>query len=477
MKDILSILTEIKNDSSTLAKKRILTENKDNHVLARVLKLALDPGIVSGYKKLPHPDMIFGTEKIDLGTALDKLEPIYSRQLTGHAGRDYLATLMGSVSESDCEVLRRVLTKDLECGASDKITNDVFGKGFIKDEPYMRCSLVDTKTIRNIDFKTYGYAVSETKMDGQYLNHTVINNQLTCTSRNGKVYDFLGSRDELMANLAQSVQKRDDRFGSGVVFNGECLMMDESGRILPRETGNGIIQKAGKGTMTTFDSMRVVFVLWDVLPYDAFQDGIWDVSRKERRELLESAIQDIDSEFIQMVEYQKVLNVTEAFEHNTVLMERGEEGSVLKCESAIWKSHTSPKQLKMKLKMQLDLRIVGFNEGEKKRTGMLGSLILESEDGQLTTNCGTGIKEKDAEWTFKSIWESRDQLLGKVVTIECNELTQDKNSLIPKVFLPVFVEFRFDKETCDTYERILEIRASAVEVFAKTISESLKGKK
>lgn len=475
MKDILSILTEIKNDASTLAKKRILTENKDNPVLKRVLKLALDPGIVSGYKKLPEP--FFSGTKYTLDEALNQLDDIYTRKYTGNAGRDHISYVFGAVSDDDREVLKRILTKDLECGASDKITNDVFGKGFIKDEPYMRCSLVDTKTIRNIDFQTYGYAVSETKMDGQYLNHTVINNQLTCTSRNGKVYDFLGSRDELMANLAQSVQKRDDRFGSGVVFNGECLMMDESGRILPRETGNGIIQKAGKGTMTAFDSMRVVFVLWDVLPYAAFQEGIWDVSRKERRELLESAIQDIDSEFIQMVEYQKVLNVTEAFEHNTVLMERGEEGSVLKCESAIWKSHTSPKQLKMKLKMQLDLRIVGFNEGEKKRTGMLGSLILESEDGQLTTNCGTGIKEKDAEWTFKSIWEARDELLGKVVTIECNELTQDKNSLIPKVFLPVFVEFRFDKETCDTYERILEIRASAVEVFAKTISESLKGKK
>lgn len=476
MKDILSILTEIKNDPSTLAKKRILTENKDNPVLARVLKLALDPGIVSGYKKLPAPLHGF-CDEMDLNTALDELDAIYSRKITGHTGRDFIANILGSVSDNDAEVIRRVLTKDLECGASDKITNDVFGKGFIKDEPYMRCSLVDTKTIRNIDFATYGYAVSETKMDGQYLNHTVINNQLTCTSRNGKVYDFLGARDELMANLAQSVQKRDNRFGSGVVFNGECLMMDESGRILPRETGNGIIQKAGKGTMTQFDSMRVVFVLWDVLPYDAFQEGIWEVSRKERRELLESAIQDINSEFIQMVEYQKVLNVTEAFEHNTVLMERGEEGSVLKCESAIWKSHTSPKQLKMKLKMQLDLRIVGFNEGEKKRTGMLGSLILESEDGQLTTNCGTGIKEKDAEWTFKSIWEKRDELMGKVVTIECNELTKDKNSLIPKVFLPVFVEFRFDKETCDTYERILEIRESAVEVFANTISESLKGKK
>lgn len=475
MKDILSILTEIKNDSSTLAKKRILEENKDNPVLKRVLKLALDPGIVSGYKKLPGP--FFSGEKYDLNTALDKLDDIYSRKFTGHAGRDFISHVFGSVSDDDREVLKRVLTKDLECGASDKITNDVFGKGFIKDEPYMRCSLIDTKTVKNIEFETYGCAVSEVKMDGQYLNHTVINSTLTCTSRNGKLYDFLGSRDEEMAKLAESISRNDPRFKSGVVFNGECLMMDEQGNILPRETGNGIIQKAGKGTMTAAESMRVVFVLWDVLPYDAFCEGIWDVKRRERRNILEAAINEVDSEFIRMVEYETVLNIEDAFAYNTELMERGEEGSVLKCEGGIWKSHTSPKQLKMKLKMQIDLRIVGFLPGEGKRSGMLGSLVLESEDGILTTNCGTGIKEKDHEWTFKSIWDKKDELLGKVVTVECNELTKDKKTQIPKVFLPVFIEFRFDKDTCDTHERIVDIRASAVKVFSETITKALKGKK
>lgn len=473
---ILSILNEIKDNSSTLAKKAILESHKNNEVLKQVLKLTLDPSIVSGYKKLPSA--IENEEKYDLQTALDKLDAIYTRLYTGHAGRDYIANILGSVSEEDADVICRVLTKDLACGIQEKNVNDVFGKGFIKDEPYMRCSLIDTKTAANIEFDTYGYAVSEVKMDGQYLNHTVINGALTCTSRNGKVYDFLGSRDDLMAQLASRIQERDSRFASGVVFNGECLVMDEFGQILPRETGNGIVQKAGKGSMTVAESMRVVFVLWDVLPYDAFREGIWEVKRGERRSILEEAICFVDSEFIRMVEYEKVLNIEEAFEYNKYLMDRGEEGSVLKCEGGIWKSHTSPKQLKMKLKMQIDLRIVGFLPGEGKRKGALGSLVLESEDGILTTNCGTGIKEKDAEWTFKSIWEKQDELLGKVVTVECNELTQDKKTLIPKVFLPVFVEFRFDKDTCDTHERILEIRESAVEVFTRSITEALKkGKK
>ncbi|MDS1552415.1 hypothetical protein QPL51_05090 [Escherichia coli] len=469
---ILAILESIKNTSSTLGKKAILEQNKDNVTLQKVLKYTLDPSIVSGYKKLPDADNVY--QHMTLDEAIDKLECIYKRALTGHTGRDFIASVLGSVSPDDAEVLRKMLTKNLDCGIQEKNCNDVFGKGFIKDEPYMRCSLLDKKTVKNINFKGHGYAVSEVKMDGQYLNHVVINGALTSSSRNGKLYDFLGCRDGEMAGLAHQIQMNDERFSSGVVFMGEGLVLDNDGEtILPRTTGNGIIQKAGKDSISQNEAMRTVFVLWDVVPYDAFCEGTWNVKRKERRELLESAINVLGSDFVRMVKYRKVQNIKEAFEYNNELMVQGEEGSVLKCEDGIWKSHTSPKQLKVKLKMQLDLRIVGFNEGEGKRKGSLGSLQLESACGTLKVNVGTGIKEKDAEWTFKTIWERMQELIGKVVTVECNEIVIDKRTGEPSLFLPVFIEFRFDKNTCDDYTRILEIRDSAVEVFSNSIIEAL----
>ncbi|MCV8619443.1 hypothetical protein ODU52_24900 [Escherichia coli] len=469
---ILAILESIKNTSSTLGKKAILEQNKDNVTLQKVLKYTLDPSIVSGYKKLPAADDVY--QHMTLDEAIDKLECIYKRGVTGNAGRDFIASVLGSVSEDDQEVLRKMLTKNLDCGIQEKNCNDVFGKGFIKDEPYMRCSLIDKKTAKNINFKDYGYAISEVKMDGQYLNHVVINGSLTSTSRNGKLYDFLGCRDGEMAGLAHIIQSKDERFSSGVVFMGEGVVLDNDGEtILPRTTGNGIIQKAGKDSISQNEAMRTVFVLWDVVPYDAFCEGVWDVKRKERREILVDAINELSSDFVRMVGFRKVLNIKEAFEYNSELMSVGEEGSVLKCEDGIWKSHTSPKQLKMKLKMQLDLRIVGFNEGEGKRKGSLGSLQLESACGTLKVNVGTGIKEKDAEWTFKTIWERMQELIGQVVTVECNDIVFDKRTGEPSLFLPVFIEFRFDKNTCDDYTRILEIRDSAVEVFSNSILESL----
>lgn len=466
---ILDIILKIKETASTNAKKDILKENSDNVDLKRVVKLALEPSIVSGIKKIPEP--ISTDKSLSLSDALDALNVLYKRELTGNAARQYLGELLGSVSEQDSDIIRRVVLKNLDCGIQEKNANDVFGKNFIKDEPYMRCSLVTEKTIPNItSFKTHGYAVAEIKMDGQYLNSAVVNNSLLCTSRNGKIYDFLGHKDDDMIRLATNVQNLDNRFDSGVVFNGECLVLDNDGNILPRETGNGIIQKAGKDTISNSEAMRVVFVLWDVLPYDAYMDGIWEVERKDRRELLEQAISTLDSEFVRLVEYRKVKDIGEAFDYNTEAIERGEEGVILKCESGIWKSHTSPKQLKLKLKMQFDMRVIGYRPGEGKREGMVGALVLQSEDGIVEVGCGTGIKEKDHEWTFKTMMERWDEIQNCITTVESTAITVDKKTGKISLFLPVWVEFRFDKDTGDTYERMLEIRESAVHVLREKLA-------
>lgn len=466
---VLDIILKIKETASTNAKKDILKENIDNEDLKKVVKLALEPSIVSGIKKIPDP--IETENELTLAEALNSLDSLYARKVTGNAARQFLGELLGSVNEDDADVVRRVVSKNLDCGIQEKNANDVYGKNFIKDEPYMRCSLVTEKTIPNItSFKTHGYAVAELKMDGQYLNHAVVNNSLLCTSRNGKVYDFLGHKDDDMIRLATNVQNIDDRFESGVVFNGECLLIDTEGNILPRETGNGIIQKAGKDTISNSEAMRVVFVLWDVLPYDAYLDGLWEVERKERRELLEDAISTLDSEYVRMIEYRVVKDIGEAFDYNTEAISRGDEGVILKCESGIWKSHTSPKQLKLKLKMQFDMRVVDYRPGEGKRSGMIGSLVLQSEDGLVEVGCGTGIKEKDHEWTFQTMMERWDEIQNCITTVESTSLTVDKRTGKISLFLPVWIEFRFDKDTADTYERMLEIKNSAVHVLREKLA-------
>lgn len=464
---------ELKSTSKTNLKKKILEENKSDVLLQKVIKLALHPQLQSGIKKVPQ-DTFFTPNPnptLTLDAALDTMQLLYKSELTGNAARNKISEMLSELSHDDARVLERVIMKDLDCGVQESTANAVLGKNFIPEQPYMRCSLVTNKTIKNItSFSTHGYAVSEVKMDGQYLDHVITNDKYVSTSRNGKVYDFLGTKDIDAFALSQEIQRLDSNFASGVVFNGEALATDEEGKVHKRETSNGIVQKAGKDTISEEEAESIIFAVWDVLPYDKFVDGEWNKERKYRRELLQKAINNIQPKSFRMVEYRIVKNIDEAFDYNEELITRGEEGSILKCESAIWKFHTSPKQLKMKLEMEIDLIITGYNYGESdgKFAKTIGSIKAESADGIIKVNV-SGFKEKDDEWTRDNILARWDELQGRVITVTTTELTIDKRTKVRSLFLPRYKEFRFDKDTADTYERILEIRESAIKVLKEKL--------
>ena len=134
----------------------------------------------------------------------------------------------------------------------------------------------------------------------------------------------------------------------------------------------------------------------------------------------------------------------------------GKEGVVLKNPTAIWKDGTSKEQIKMKLVCDCDLKVVGFDEGEGKYLGNLGSVVCESSDGMLRTNV-SGFNDK----TRSEIWKHREDYLGKIITVKFNDV-MIKEGQKASLFLPRFVEFRDDKSESDTLEQILNSRNKAI---------------
>lgn len=474
MQSIKDYLTVLENTPGKNDKKDFLTEHKANPTLKRVFMYGLDGSMNTGIKAIPEYIPVDVTMSIEEG--LDGLEPLYLGKITGNAARSHLANILSHLSVDDADVITRIVRKKLNVGMSDKSANAVYGKNFIPVEPYMRCELLNADTVLNItSFKELGYAVSECKMDGQYLNIIVRGDNVTCMSRNAVEYDFLGKVDAKMIELKEKF-KHDPQFDDGIVFMGECLVLDDEGNYLPRTTGNGIVQKGGKGTISENEAERIAFVLWDVVPYQAYRNGLWNVTRSERRTMLLNAIADVHSAHLQFVRHRKVHSIEEALDYNAELMEEGQEGTVLKCEFGIWKSHTSPKQLKVKMIIEVDLKIVGFIEGEGKRKGKLGAFMMESADGLVQVNVGTGLKEKDAEWTTATIWEHRESFMNTVASVKATGLVKDKKRKddVQKLFLPVFLEFRPDKDTADDLPRILDIIESSIIVLKDKLNRELK---
>ena len=107
----------------------------------------------------------------------------------------------------------------------------------------------------------------------------------------------------------------------------------------------------------------------------------------------------------------------------------------------------------MKLEMDVDLVIVGFNYGTKgtKNESVISSLSCESSDGLLKTR-PQGIKEEMMQY----ITENQDSLMGKIVQVKCNGLSNDKDGNYSLLY-PAFMMVRDDKNTCDNLEGIKSI--------------------
>jgi len=303
--------------------------------------------------------------------------------------------------------------------------------------------LVSKKTLENISWPAY----SEVKCDGMYTNVTCLKDSVEFHTRNG--------------NIIHAPRYLEDSFAGehDVVFNGEMLVYDPDGKVLPREIGNGICNSLISGGEVPAGHV-IGITVWDSMPLEAYENGIHNVQRSKRLIELQAATNRIDSPFIKMVEFMQVRSFEEAYAHYKEMVLRGEEGTVLKDASGIWKNGTPKHQLKMKVAVDIDLKIVGYRPGKGKNEATFGSLLCESSDGLLRVGV-SGFKDA----VRKKLWSRMQEHIdaGRIITCRSNCImkptaSNDKYSL----FLPRYVEDRFNEKTeADTVERIEEMFASS----------------
>jgi ATP-dependent DNA ligase len=124
-------------------------------------------------------------------------------------------------------------------------------------------------------------------------------------------------------------------------------------------------------------------------------------------------------------------------------LDDGEEGLVLKDPKGPWEDKRVKHQVKMKAELEADLRVTGLVPGTGKYKGKIGSLMVESADGDVKSAVGTGLDDDERALDPK-------EFLGKIVAVKYNALITDKKTGQKSLFLPVFVEIRDDKTVADT---------------------------
>ena len=405
-----------------------LSSNSDNETLREVVRLALDPFTQFYIRKIPAYSR--GTDTANLRWALDKLYDLSSRTVTGNAAIAHLTSILESLQPDDAKVIERIIQKDLKCGVAISTANAVW-TGLVHEYPVMLCSQFEEKLVNKIKFPAY----VQLKMDGMRFNAIVKDGGCEFRSRNGKEIQLLGNLEQEFIQLAN---------GKNVVFDGELLVNDK-GVVLDRQTGNGILNKANKGTIKEDEARKVHATVWDVIPYNDFINGRSEHEYHTRFSVLESLSLP---KKIHLVESTIVASLEEAQKVFERYLADGQEGIILKDMSGVWEDKRAKHQIKFKGELECDLEILAVEEGTGKYAGRLGAVVCASrpEDGKrITVSVGSGFNDDHRT----NLWDIRDSLIGKIVAVKYNMRIQNKQGE-ESLFLPIFVEVRDDKTIADS---------------------------
>ena len=354
-------------------------------------------------------------------------EDLRTRGVTGHAARDRIEQVSELFdSEQWNGMCRRVLIKDLRCGISEKTLNKVLGKTSWKI-PTFTCQLAQDSTDRPAKMK--GIKRLEVKLDGVRVLAVVQGASVTLYSRNGKVFEnFPHVAEAIAAN-----RKLIGAYGGRYVLDGEIV--GASFQQLMRQAQR----------KTDAETTDMVYHVFDIIPLDSFQEGHYNAQQCKRLDILEASRSRFDAtDCLRLMDGINV-DLDTAEGHDVMnryaqdAVANGFEGIMIKDLSAPYECKRSSFWMKWKPTITVDLNIVGFEEGTGRNAGRLGAIICEGvdDDRRICVNVGSGFSDtlRDEYWT------SRDQLLGDVVEVEADAVTQNQDGSYSLRF-PRFVRFR-----------------------------------
>jgi len=388
-----------------------------------------------------NPFYVFGVKQVPETTGLEfcpnnwpvfwaLCEALRTRSLTGHEARDRIAAVSKEFDSNEWNmVCRRVLIKDLRCGVSEKTINKVVGRTEWKI-PVFNVQLAQDSTDQPKKMK--GIKRLEVKLDGVRVVAVVSGSSCVLYSRNGKEFEnFPQIADAILDNRRAFQHGRGT--GGHFVLDGEIV----------GESFQALMKQAQRKTNAKTKDM--VYHIFDIVPLDALKEGHCNLQQHKRIEWLESAKSILDTTDCLRIMPGMNVDLDTAEGHDVMQrfasasVEQGYEGIMIKNLDAPYECKRSDHWMKWKPTITVDLNIVGFEEGTGRNLGRLGAIICEGVDNErnIRVNVGSGLSDADRD----EYWLARDQLLGDVIEVQADAVTQNQDGSYSLRF-PRFVRFR-----------------------------------
>ena len=426
-----AVISTLEDHPSRLNKEAIVLAQAEagNNEFFEGCRLALDPMITFGIKQVPEK-----TDEDGSGLPWDSftlaLTGFVTRQVTGNTARDMIQAMMKSATKAQWNGwYRRILIKDLRCGTSEKTINKVVEKKYASYAiPIFGCQLAHDSA--NHETKVSGKKYIEVKLDGvRVITIVRCDGRVDMFSRNGKE---LVNFPHIVEQISAVVKKTPPPYD---------LVLD--GEIMSSSFQDLMTQVHRKSDVKANDA---VLNLFDFLPLEDFEKGIWDKRQEDRSAMVyhwhkvnKDVLPNVTVVGHELVDLDTPEGQTRYKEINAKAIAGGYEGIMLKDPEAGYECKRSVAWLKLKPFIEVSLTVVGVEEGTGKNLGKLGAFIVEGvDDGKaIRTNVGSGLTDNMRE----CFWEAADELIGNIVEVRADAITQNQDGTYSLRF-PRFKGFR-----------------------------------
>ena len=424
MTDPWKIIKKLESDNSRLFKEDVVKENLKNLIFQEGLAMCLDALVTFGVKQIPKSKE--DGKGLDWDTFKKGANLLIERERTGHAARDLIEDLMHSAKINQWnDWYRRILIKDLRCGVSEKTVNNVAKKMNLDFRvPVFSCMLAHDGAKH--PKKITGNCLVEYKYDGVRVIAIVKNNKATLYSRNGKIFNNFPHIEEALSKSEYN----------NLVLDGE-VMSDDFQALMKQ-----VYRKSGAETDDAY------LALFDILPLKEFNNGKSKLNTLDRKKQLDELSQTFES-CIKLVDYA-ILNFDDEKDNqkfskmNKEALDKGYEGLMIKPSENYYESKRSHAWLKIKPFIEVTLKIVSIQEGTGKHSGKLGAFQVEgTDDGKFfSLSVGSGLTDDDRD----KFWKSKEKLIGMLVEIRADAITQSIEGEHYSLRFPRFKCFRGFKQ-------------------------------
>ena len=418
------IIKELESDNSRLFKEDIIEKHLNDKNFQQGLEMCLDPLVTFGVKQVPESNK--DGEGLEWNSFKKAANLLIERERTGHAARDLIIELVNLAKRDQWnDWYRRILIKDLRCGVSEKTVNNVSKRMSLEFKvPVFSCMLAHDGAKHPKKIK--GNCLVEYKYDGVRVIAIVKNSKATLYSRNGKIFHNFPHIESALSKAKYN----------NTVFDGE-VMSDDFQALMKQ-----VYRKSGAKTDDAY------LALFDMLPLKEFNKGkskLNSLARKEELNNLSNTFEDV----IKLVDYEIINFDNESGQKkfsdmNKEALDKGFEGLMIKPNDNFYECKRSHAWLKIKPFIEVTLKIVDIQEGTGKHEGKLGAFHVEGDDDGkfFSLSVGSGLTDDVRE----KFWAAKDKLIGRLVEIRADAVTQSIEGEHFSLRFPRFKNFRGFKE-------------------------------